>query len=148
MSKNRKVHLIDKFLQLSIAYRVVVYCMAAFLFVLLTLTFWTTFVTGKPFAENLLSNCSRHAPVLVGMFLFLPFAILDSIKFSHRIAGPIHRLRHDLDNYRVDRSVRVQFRQDDYLQDLPETINEILEQLQILENDVKKNDESLRETLA
>ena len=150
--QKRKVYLVDNFLQLGIAFRVVVYCLAAFMFVLLTLTFWQTFVTdGGLFAEHLINSCRRHAPVLVGMFLFLPFAIYDSIKLSHKFAGPIQRLRTDLENFHDDKSIRVHFRDHDYLQDLPDTVNELLDYIQNLESQItsqKQEENVLAETLS
>lgn len=52
---------------------------------------------------------------------------LASIILSHRVVGPIHRLKNDLDEVIRSEKVRpVQFREEDYFQEIPLKINKII----------------------
>ena len=137
---DRKNYLIDSHLQFSIVTRVFVYFVASILFVALTLTFWNTYVSvGGSFLGNLVSTFTLHSPVFLMSILFLPFAIYDSLKLSHRFAGPIYRLRQDLEMYKSDSKVRTRIRKTDFLQDLPDSINDLLEELESLKKQQKLN---------
>jgi len=133
----RRIILIDKEVQLRIAARVAGYWCAAILFVILPLAFLKTFVDhGSLFVGNIFVVCSDHWPVFAMMLMFLPFAVYDSIRMSHKLAGPIHRLRTDLDRYRIGETVTIRFRENDFWIDLPDSINELISRIDVLESQV------------
>lgn len=73
----------------------------------------------------------RHAQTLILMLLICPYFIYRSVKFSHRFAGPIWRLRRELRRLREgDRVTAIRFRKNDFWQDLADDVNWVLERLQ------------------
>ena len=79
-------------------------------------------------------HASRIGPALaslsVALVVLLPVFILQSLKLSNRFAGPIYRLRRELRQLREGQPYReMQFREDDYWQDLAAPINSIHLQL-------------------
>lgn len=137
MNHQRKIILIDKEVQLRIAGRVIIYWCAAILFVILPLTFFKTFtVPGSLFLNNLVEVGREHSPVFLIMLAFLPLAVYDSIKLSHKFTGPIYRLRKDLDRFQNGEDVKFSFRKDDFWTDIPESINAIVDKIDDLEAQV------------
>lgn len=135
MNKQRKSFLVDCQVQLHIAARVAIYWCAAVIFVILPLAFVRTFTgDGGFFAANILEVSSEYWPVFLMMFLFLPFAVYDSIKVSNRFAGPIYRLRNELKRRESGEVVGpIKFREGDYYSDLPASINTLIAQIDDLE---------------
>ena len=133
----RKKFLVEDQIQMSVAKRVTGYGVIALLFVLLTLTFWNTYViAGGSFTQNLYSTLINYSPFFAFMGLFIPFAVYDSICLTHKIAGPIFRMRSDLAKHKQDKSVRIRLRKGDMLQVLPDQINGLLGRIAELENQV------------
>ncbi len=62
-------------------------------------------------------------------FAFLVLTFLISLFVSHRIAGPIYKLRKSLDGARKGRLEKVTFRSKDNFQELAESYNEAVELL-------------------
>ena len=134
MKHQRKILLIDKEVQLRIAGRVVIYWCAAILFVILPLAFFKTFtIPGSLFLNNVVAAVSEHSPVFLIMLAFLPLAIYDSIKLSHKFAGPIYRLRKDLARLEGGEEVEFSFRKDDFWTDIPDSLNSLVSKIDDLE---------------
>jgi hypothetical protein len=65
-----------------------------------------------------------HGPFLLVMFFLLPVFILDTIKLSHRFAGPIYRLRNTIRSLANGEEVRpLKFREVDFWQGLADDFN-------------------------
>lgn len=65
-----------------------------------------------------------HGPFLLVMFFMLPVFILDTIKLSHRFAGPIYRLRNTIRGLAKGEEFRpLKFREVDFWQGLAEDFN-------------------------
>ncbi len=126
-TNQRSTYLIDQPLQQHVVSRVMFYGMTLMLFVILALAFWETFFgVGGLFTTNLISVSKKYSPVLLAMVCFIPFMVYDSIKLTHKIAGPLYRLRQDLTKFKAGQPVNVNFRSSDFLQDIPERVNELL----------------------
>lgn len=71
-----------------------------------------------------------QGPFLVVMIFLLPMFVLDTIKLSHRFAGPIYRLRQTIRSI-ADGSPppRLKFRDFDFWQGLAEDFNRMTERL-------------------
>ena len=135
MKNKRRIILIDKQVQLQIAGRVVAYWSALILCIILPLSFFKTFSEpGSLFVQNVLDVYLKHSPVFFVMLITLPFAVYDSIKVSHRFAGPIYRLRADLAKFKNGESVSIQFRDNDFWTDIPASINEMISRIDDLES--------------
>jgi nitrogen fixation/metabolism regulation signal transduction histidine kinase len=84
----------------------------------------------KPIEEHAREVWWTHGPFLLVMFLMLPVFIVDTIKLSHRFAGPIYRLRHVIRAIaRGEKYQPLKFREMDFWQDLAEDFNEMVERL-------------------
>ncbi len=139
MKRNRKIYLVDKQVQLHVAGRVIVYWCSALLFVLLPLALLRTVQVGGTFPMNILVVCQQYWQVFTMLFLFLPFAIYDSIRVSNQYAGPIYRLREELRKREEGKKIGpITFREGDHYTDLPQSINMLIEQVDSLEAIVEK----------
>ena len=100
--KLRKKILIDKNLQLRLARRLFGYWATMWLLVFvlpfLTTLIYRWFFMSVPFAE-LLGHMVEEFwfPILISLLL-LPIAVRDSIRFSHKFAGPFFRLHREMRN--------------------------------------------------
>jgi len=71
-----------------------------------------------------------HGPFLLVMFFLLPVFILDTIKLSHRFAGPIYRLRNTVRSLANGEEFRpLKFREVDFWQGLAEDFNVMVARL-------------------
>lgn len=84
----------------------------------------------QPIAEHLRQLWWTHGPFLVVMVFLLPVFVLDTIKLSHRFAGPMYRVR------QVIRSIaegntppRLKFRDFDFWQGMAQDFNLMVDRL-------------------
>ena len=71
-----------------------------------------------------------HGPFLLVMFFLLPVFILDTIKLSHRFAGPIYRLRNTIRGLaNGDEFQPLKFREIDFWQGLADDFNRMVARL-------------------
>ncbi len=72
------------------------------------------------------------------LILLLPLVIFDIVRLSNRFAGPIYRLRKHLSELSQDSQTSpLNFRDDDYWQQLAEPINLLQQKLLVLEQQVQ-----------
>jgi len=90
-------------------------------------------VLSNPFrstSEHFQQMWWTHGPFLLAMLFLLPVFVLDTIKLSHRFAGPIYRLRQIiLEIAQGDPPPRLKFRDFDFWQGLAEDFNRMVDQL-------------------
>lgn len=90
-------------------------------------------VLSNPFrslGEHVQELWWTHGPFLLTMVFLLPVFVLDTIKMSHRFAGPIYRLRQViLEIAQGDPPPRLKFRDFDFWQGLAEDFNRMVDQL-------------------
>ena len=71
------------------------------------------------------------APALVGSLVLLPILVWDTIRFGHRVVGPIYRFRKTMQAVAAGEPVRpIKLRKDDFLTEMRDDFNEMLEALQ------------------
>ncbi len=71
-----------------------------------------------------------HGPFLLVMLFLLPVFVHDTIKLSHRFAGPIYRLRQTIRSIaQGNPAKRLKFRDYDFWQGLAEDFNTMVERL-------------------
>ena len=69
---------------------------------------------------------ARYAPALIGSLVLLPFVLYDALKITHRIAGPIYRLRKAMGKILAGETVgAVRFRDGDYFHEIAEEFNRV-----------------------
>lgn len=77
-------------------------------------------------------------PCLPTMLVLLPMVIFDIVRLSNRFVGPVYRLRMHLAQLRKNpHTYPLNFRDDDYWQQLAEPINELQRKLLVLEEKVQ-----------
>lgn len=106
---------------------------------------WCAFVAVAAlvaFALQVLSNPFRsiqdhaqqvwwtHGPFLLVLFFMLPVFIVDTIKLSHRFAGPIYRMRQTVRSLAEGgQFTPIKFRDFDFWQGLADDFNKMVERL-------------------
>jgi hypothetical protein len=71
-----------------------------------------------------------HGPFFLVMLFMLPVFVLDTIKLSHRFAGPIYRLRQTIRQIaQGDPPPRLKFRDFDFWQGLAKDFNRMVDRL-------------------
>ncbi len=84
----------------------------------------------RPFREHAHKVWLTHGPFFLVLIALLPVFVRDSIKLSHRFAGPIYRLRTTIRSIAEGNPApRLKFRKGDYWHDLAEDFNTMVEQL-------------------
>ncbi len=82
------------------------------------------------FGEHLSAMIEQLWPCLTTMFLILPLVVFDIVRLSHKFAGPIYRLRNHLDQLNENpQTYPLNFRDDDYWQQLADPINQLQHKL-------------------
>jgi len=80
-----------------------------------------------------------HGPFLLVMVFLLPVFVLDTIRLSHRFAGPIYRLRQTIRSIAQGKPTgRLKFRDFDFWQGLAEDFNQMVDRLS--NHDLSKED--------
>ncbi|MDD4203395.1 MAG: methyl-accepting chemotaxis protein [Candidatus Omnitrophica bacterium] len=81
---------------------------------------------------------SANLKLLLNILVLTPFVIIAGIVLSHRIAGPIYRLKQDLEAVKQGKySLRIQLRKKDEFQDLAKAINTVIEELDSKDKELK-----------
>ena len=93
---------------------------------------WRLVVEGP---GNLIEQYGRflqdYYPPLILFIALLPVAAWDAVKFAHRMVGPLVRVRQGLQDLAAGRPMRpLHFREGDYLNELKDDFNAMLEALQ------------------
>lgn len=84
----------------------------------------------RSFEEHAQQVWWTHGPFLLVMFFLLPVFILDTIKLSHRFAGPIYRLRNTIRGLANGEEFRpLKFREVDFWQGLADDFNAMVARL-------------------
>jgi len=84
----------------------------------------------RPAGEHLQSIWYTHGPFLVVMVFLLPVFVVDTIKISHRFAGPIFSLRRTMRDVADGQPPqKLKFREDDFWHELAEDYNAMITRL-------------------
>jgi hypothetical protein len=84
----------------------------------------------RPAAENLRILWVTQGPLMLVMVFLLPVFVLDTVKLSHRFAGPIISLRRAMREVAEGQPPRkLQFRKSDFWHDLADDYNSLVARL-------------------
>lgn len=84
----------------------------------------------RPAGEHLSQAWSMHGPFLVVMLFLLPVYVVDTIKISHRFAGPIVNMRNAMREIVAGGKPRkLKFRRTDFWHDLADDYNAMIARL-------------------
>jgi hypothetical protein len=91
----------------------------------------------RPLEEHVQQMWWTHGPFLLVLFFLLPVFIVDTIKLSHRFAGPIYRLRNTIRKMAAGEPFQpVKFREVDFWQGLADDFNTMVEKLSAKDDEV------------
>lgn len=131
MTEERKKVWVDPF-QTKLTLRIAGY-LALFFVVFANLLFaWKMWIEGpidpwRQFVETLQAN----APAFVLLLILVPVMAWDTIRFSHRLVGPLVRFRKTMQAIAGGEPVRpIKLREGDYLTEMRDDFNQMLEHLQ------------------
>ncbi len=141
----RTKHFIDTNVQGSLAHRIIFHWLA-FLLVAFVVSFILQVLTNpfRPMTAHLKDLWWTHGPFLVVVAFMLPAYVVDTIKLSHRFAGPIFNLRRAMREVVEGKPPRkVKFRRRDFWQDLAGDYNAMLVRLGAIEEQPTNNEQSV-----
>jgi len=146
----RTKHFIDSNVQGALARRIIIHWLA-FLGVACLISFILQ-VLSNPFnslSSHVTGMWLTHGPFLIVTCFLLPVFILDSIKLSHRFAGPIFALRRAIREVAAGQPPRkLKFRRRDFWQDLAIDYNAMLAQLGAFEGQEEQQQKTDEKDLA
>ena len=132
----RKKYFVERGLQLRFARFVIFFAFAASIITGLTIFYTTFLMLGERLADvypqGRLAEIfkSVHIALFIDLVVALPIIFYGSIKFSHRIAGPLPKIYQALRNIGEGNfDVKLILRKNDELRDLADTINEMAKNL-------------------
>jgi hypothetical protein len=144
----RTKHFIDAKVQGSLARRIIFHWLV-FLSVAFLISFILQVLTNpfRPLASHFHDLWFTHGPFLLVLVFLVPVFVMDSIKLSHRFAGPIFSLRRAIREVAAGKSPRkLNFRRHDFWRDLADDYNAMLAQLGALDDE--KTESSASKQLA
>ena len=136
MTKPRRTkHFIDSCVQGALARRIIVHWLV-FLAVGSLVAFILQVLSNpfRPLAAHVQDMWWTHGPFLLVLVFLLPVFVVDTIKLSHRFAGPIYSLRRAMREIAQGKKPRrLKFRKRDFWHDLADDYNAMLVKLDLLE---------------
>jgi nitrogen fixation/metabolism regulation signal transduction histidine kinase len=90
--------------------------------------------TASPLAAAKVQEIESKVLVLLGILqlLFLGITFILSIFLSHRIAGPLYKLRRSMEEVaRGNFDLRITFRKNDHFMEMQDTFNDMIQHLSI-----------------
>lgn len=114
--------------QRPIVRRVCIYWFICLLFITLPLVIAETMADpSKLFVHHLGQLLYRFWPAYVSMLCLLPFLLLDCLRVTHRVAGPIVRVRQQISKVLKGESVTpINFRSDDPWREFADEVNQLV----------------------
>ncbi|MFO0941665.1 MAG: hypothetical protein U0930_12980 [Pirellulales bacterium] len=129
---NRGKLLIDNRVQLSLVRRVTLHWVS-FIVLFFCIVFTLELFLREPgvsFAQTLLISLQKNALLLVLMVAIMPAFLYDTVKMSHRFAGPVSRLKQGLSSLASGQPVeKLNFRKGDFWGELAEDFNRVADRL-------------------
>lgn len=90
----------------------------------------------RPLSAHAQDMWYTHGPFLLVLVFLLPVFVVDTIKLSHRFAGPVYALRKALREIaQGEKPRRLKFRKHDFWHELADDYNALLIRLGVLDSD-------------
>ena len=132
-SDRRKRKLVNISVQKAIALRIVAHSLlfACSVFLLCVLLLNMTSPEGRgPPQDRIHALCLTA--IGVSTVVVLPAIFYDSIKFSHRMAGPVLRVKNILPSIGLEKLGHVSLRKNDFWQEFATDVNDMLDRVEVL----------------
>jgi len=140
-AENRKQLCVEEKIQKGIVTRFVMYISFSFLFITLPVSFVQAWLDPSRYWHTHFINVwVDYLPLLICLTLFVPFAIVDLLRYTNRIVGPIFRLKSELKKMEDGKSVQeeLNFRANDFWHELADDFNQLAEQVHQLRQENKE----------
>ncbi|MEM6468952.1 MAG: hypothetical protein AAF802_05235 [Planctomycetota bacterium] len=121
--------LVDSEVQGTLIRRVALHWVLFFICNTIALTFWMRLFEQPDgeMAESFAATVRRFLPFFVITMALIPAFVWDTLKLSHRFAGPITRLRGALIDLKEGRAVApLKFRESDFWQEIAGNFNDVM----------------------
>ena len=131
MSEEREKVWVDPF-QTKLSLRIGGYLVVFFIVFVNFLFAWKMIDEGPldP-AQQFIDTLRDNLPVIVCLLVLVPVMAWDTIRFSHRLVGPLVRFRKTIQAIAEGEAVRpIKLRDGDYLTEMRDEFNKMLEELQ------------------
>ena len=84
----------------------------------------------RPMREIATAAWWTYGPVLLVLACLIPIFVYDSIRLSHRFAGPVFRLRQVIHSLATGaRTERIEFRDNDFWKEIAADMNRVIDRL-------------------
>jgi len=143
----RTKYLIDPQVQWAIGRRIIFHwaIFACFLLVINASVLVFLASGAKPIEDDINAAVLSQVPALVLLICCLPFFVFDTIKLTHRIAGPMFRLRVGIDELiNKSRAEPLRLRRDDMWKYVGDEFNGLANQYQALSQRNRELEQELR----
>jgi hypothetical protein len=133
VSNRRKKKLVNIGVQKAIALRIVCHSLL-FVWCVLLVCLGLLSLTGLAESGETLVRIRTICLTAIGAstLVILPAIVYDSIKFSHRMAGPVIRLKNILPSIGVEKLDHVRLRNNDFWQEFVTEVNAMLDRVEAL----------------
>lgn len=133
---------VDAQVQGAIVRRLGLYFCSALIFLLLPSAIARTVLEPERlFFAHLRDVTREYWPLLLTLIAMVPFVFYDTLKLTNRFAGPIYRLRRELQRFNSGEAIsRIKFRDVDFWQDLAIQVNSLLERVRVAEERSEPSD--------
>lgn len=146
----RKKHFIDSNVQGALTRRIIVHWLS-FMLVTSAVAFILQVLSNpfRPLTAHVQDLWDTQGPFLLVLVFLLPVFVVDTIKLSHRFAGPIFSLRRAIrEAAQGEKPRKLAFRRHDFWPDLAEDYNAMLSRFGAFDGDTsdKADDNQLAKT--
>ena len=127
-------------IQGGVALRILLYWLACGVVATAMIITWRVVVSGpaRVFYTHFDDLWFRFQPVIVASLLLLPLVLFDMLRFTHRVVGPMIRLRSALDALGRGEEVKpLKFRSNDHWHELAEAFNSAQQRVRELEEQLE-----------
>lgn len=125
----RRITLIDREVQGSVLKKIALHWALFFVCNAIALTIWIRLFEQPDagWGQTVADTFRRFLPFFVITLALIPAFVWDTLKLTHRFAGPIHRLRMALADANAGRAVApLHFRSNDYWKEIAQNFNAVI----------------------
>jgi hypothetical protein len=131
---------VDPAVQGRLAWKVAAYWLFCLLAVELFVACWLVWLNRPTSSLELVGMVMQVCAIpFAASLILLPVALIDSVRFSHRFAGPMVRVRRVVNELAEGRTVDpVVIREGDFWNDFAKDFNRLIVRVEELQNEVKE----------
>ena len=133
MKNIRKKKYIDSAVQGAMARRIIQHWLTFFAVLFVLLPLWRLIQTGSlsaPFSTMIIESWKETLPVLLILAAMIPIFVWDTIKLSHRFAGPMYRFQKTIQSLAAGEEVApIRLRKGDFWHNVADDFNAMLQRV-------------------